>query len=58
MKKQTKIETYRLFTIKSGYDHYWGFHKDYKKWAALGCPSCKTKLGRNSETDFSVGIKK
>jgi phage FluMu protein Com len=31
----------RLNTIRSGYDHYWRFHKTFKEWIEFGCPQCK-----------------
>lgn len=33
----------RRYVIEIGYDHYWRFHKEEKKWAELGCPICKAK---------------
>lgn len=39
----------RQFIIKSGYDHYWNFHKDEKAWAKKGCRICIMKQKENHD---------
>ena len=39
-----EISEARKETIKSGYDHYWRFHKNIEEFAELGCPTCKLQL--------------